>query len=684
MPCESCNVQFTVFKRRRLCTECRRYYCNQCLVKRKEKTLCERCVVLTARPLSKVDLLKLKPKDLIFYLQSKHISTTGCVEKEELVNLILSHVNGTAETNQRPGNNQPHLTEDSENCSNPFDQIKQTCQSLFNSFTERIVIDLNLETKPPSDINASRNVYNQPRQATRKMPTYSNAASYDTTTSNITSQQPRQNPVPRSSSANSNNKTISSSTSDPSSPISSMSSQSYSSQNPITTTIPRTTIPNNLPSVHNHRRLHEHIAPEAAGSGCECSDDEIIAKFQSRHRLPTQQEQQSSQKLSPQSQTDSAFEDQIPGPSGSGGMSASPSKSSSGNQKSSEDSSGSSFEELGAVGGASNCGASDQEHWQIVNKVEIPSCHESSNMQSQPTESNASSSNATFQLHSSISNLNEGECSDSPINIQKTRKILRRRSDGYIPHFPNRRHSDTAPHDEESDDTSQEKLCRKRLRKCCSKCGKTKLNLKKQLMKFRRQLENSTMTENEIKQEIEDFLSYLESRSRESFECSDPEIKVDLDARRQERDEVMESTASVLDDDGIHVYGHREEDGGGFWRHDGRFINLGDFKSSSEFDDLSVKQLKEILMLNRVDFKGCCEKQELLDRVHRLWTDLQTSPAVDKLPTNDLCKICMDAPIECVILECGHMATCTNCGKVLSECPICRQYIVRVVRFFRA
>lgn len=138
-----------------------------------------------------------------------------------------------------------------------------------------------------------------------------------------------------------------------------------------------------------------------------------------------------------------------------------------------------------------------------------------------------------------------------------------------------------------------------------------------------------------------------------------------------------------------------------------------------DLDDLSVKQLKEILMLNRIDFKGCCEKSELLERVKRLWDDLQScpgmslsaspetyipgpryclysdymcvcfslflsSPAVDKLPPVDLCKICMDAAIECVLLECGHMATCTNCGKVLSECPICRQYIVRVVRFFKA
>lgn len=111
-------------------------------------------------------------------------------------------------------------------------------------------------------------------------------------------------------------------------------------------------------------------------------------------------------------------------------------------------------------------------------------------------------------------------------------------------------------------------------------------------------------------------------------------------------------------------------------------------------------------MLHRVDYKGCCEKQELLDRVTRLWKTMRTAPgilhpsiplsmlrnykypsllaAVEKLPTDELCKICMDAPIECVFLECGHMATCTNCGKVLPECPICRQYIVRVVRFFRA
>lgn len=51
-----------------------------------------------------------------------------------------------------------------------------------------------------------------------------------------------------------------------------------------------------------------------------------------------------------------------------------------------------------------------------------------------------------------------------------------------------------------------------------------------------------------------------------------------------------------------------------------------DFNCREELDELSVKQLKEILMLNRVDFKGCCEKSELLERVQRLWNDLQSCP----------------------------------------------------------
>ena len=43
------------------------------------------------------------------------------------------------------------------------------------------------------------------------------------------------------------------------------------------------------------------------------------------------------------------------------------------------------------------------------------------------------------------------------------------------------------------------------------------------------------------------------------------------------------------------------------------------------------------------------------------------------------CKVCMDADINCVILDCGHLVTCNQCGKKLIECPICRQQVLEVL-----
>ncbi|XP_066601253.1 E3 ubiquitin-protein ligase RNF34-like [Prorops nasuta] len=114
-------------------------------------------------------------------------------------------------------------------------------------------------------------------------------------------------------------------------------------------------------------------------------------------------------------------------------------------------------------------------------------------------------------------------------------------------------------------------------------------------------------------------------------------------------------------------------------------VKLSDIKDVSDLDYLSVKQLKDLLSTNRVDFKGCVERCELLGRASRLWEEYKrTREGIAELDEADLCKICWDAPIECVILECGHMACCIICGKQMSECPICKQFVVRVVRFFKA
>ena len=50
-------------------------------------------------------------------------------------------------------------------------------------------------------------------------------------------------------------------------------------------------------------------------------------------------------------------------------------------------------------------------------------------------------------------------------------------------------------------------------------------------------------------------------------------------------------------------------------------VALADIVSHDEIETLTVRQLKVLLVNNYVDYKGCCEKQELVDRVHALWAD---------------------------------------------------------------
>ena len=51
--------------------------------------------------------------------------------------------------------------------------------------------------------------------------------------------------------------------------------------------------------------------------------------------------------------------------------------------------------------------------------------------------------------------------------------------------------------------------------------------------------------------------------------------------------------------------------------------SLNDIQNIEDIKGLSVKELKCILSANFVDFKGCCEKDELLQRVRNLWKSKQ-------------------------------------------------------------
>lgn len=117
-----------------------------------------------------------------------------------------------------------------------------------------------------------------------------------------------------------------------------------------------------------------------------------------------------------------------------------------------------------------------------------------------------------------------------------------------------------------------------------------------------------------------------------------------------------------------------------------KVFNIDDISSIEGLHALSARQLKLILTRNFVDYKGCCQREELMDKVERLWREKKrvNEQNLDDIPDENLCKICMESIIDCVLLECGHMVSCVNCGKRLSECPICRQYVIRAVRIFKS
>lgn len=52
-----------------------------------------------------------------------------------------------------------------------------------------------------------------------------------------------------------------------------------------------------------------------------------------------------------------------------------------------------------------------------------------------------------------------------------------------------------------------------------------------------------------------------------------------------------------------------------------RRASLSDLSRVEDIEGLSVRQLKEILARNFVNYQGCCEKWELMEKVTHLFND---------------------------------------------------------------
>lgn len=747
MPCESCNVQFGIITRKKSCYECRRLFCKNCLEKRQEKILCHNCLIFTKRPLSKVDLGQLKNKDLILYLQSKHISTTGCVEKDDLINLVIAHVNSAANSPRSPaagstgsgGGHHPRTfnfssasstggssggngragsqsgsssrnfyATSAENCANTFDQIKNTCQNLFSSITDKLSSDIprtpNFDPRF-SNSSTEENIRprTQPDGSVHQQPRFGTNDVYWVRDQRGTAQsetetchQPSSLPIRDTVGVVPNERTLSSPTAADSSGDggSGITSGADSSANTSSVSSPvHEKSTSEKPKLSLSERIDNMLASEENQNDCECSDEEC-EEMDPPRRKESKKVASEENLILEAGTSQTATMAQLPIP------------------ESKTDTSSSSFDELNpecdpneSLPEVEMVALTDTESWQVINNVDSSDTQESAT--TLPTTTTATMTETT----DSSSDLNSSDKLAQPPSYcdSSSHQVARRRSDSFLMMINNGSNTELVrlvPDPQETAAQSSQAISNDSSNKCF-KCGKRRSGIRKQLKKIRKLLDTASVPEADKRRQLEAFLAYLERRSKGSIELSegdsmseDASVSLATEAEHPLCEGIAAAVGFSLPpvdenrDPSSHYPRAAEADSttagktnvystGNQQLASMSQIQLSDIKESADLDVLSVKQLKKILVLNRVDFKGCCEKAELRERVLRLWFDYKSIASPERLASDDLCRICMDAPINCVILECGHMATCINCGKVLSECPICRQYIVRVVRSFK-
>lgn len=505
---------------------------------------------------------------------------------------------GSNASSNSPGRGQP----------NPLDNLKQSCQNFFSNLTDNLsdsfaAFDGKVNAKPQENRRSSPNphIFEQPRVSTREIPTYASSANgsgftYESQTF-FSSERMHvfTNDTPTAT-ANANQSSSSPNTNQ----SSSSPNANQSSSSPSTSTKASSS---NTEGSNNSQAQGAHHSPETTDenrdskSDCECSDDEIIATFSELRtdasvRAKATEEPSSSDKPK-------KMEPVLP--------------------NAPDASSQSSFEELGAIGGISDeskattdTNSSYLDQWQmlVVNRVEVhdeetptPSAPPEEilevTVRNKPDEAVEGEITQTVNIEQRPANPNPVSQPSVP---QRSKKVTRRRSDGYL----NRRHHSS---DEESPvsttglglglstlpEQPEVSLHVHGHRQSCQRCGKNKTNIRRHVEKMRRHLENAQMSEEDIKRELQDFLTYLEQRTK-SLDASEADshavspLSVDgISVAAGGRSPDMPITPTIEfsptqdddirwdDDEGIHVYAAPSD----FEPNaciDSRFVNLEDFE----------------------------------------------------------------------------------------------------------
>jgi len=100
------------------------------------------------------------------------------------------------------------------------------------------------------------------------------------------------------------------------------------------------------------------------------------------------------------------------------------------------------------------------------------------------------------------------------------------------------------------------------------------------------------------------------------------------------------------------------------------------FTLEDKFTEMESQKLQEKRRESTSSSQGGSETAPVSDEVLKLREENQ------KLKDSNTCKVCLDTPVETLLLPCRHLVTCSECANKVSVCPMCRVKIIGTVRTY--
>jgi len=107
--------------------------------------------------------------------------------------------------------------------------------------------------------------------------------------------------------------------------------------------------------------------------------------------------------------------------------------------------------------------------------------------------------------------------------------------------------------------------------------------------------------------------------------------------------------------------------------------------STTEIDTTSITNTPNI----HVNQLNMSQTTSAADIVNDLWQHLSAlsfdppASSSDAGVNNQLCKICVDQSMDCVLVPCGHLCICMQCAIQVTQCPICRSQILNRQKIYK-